>query len=477
MAFLQKVSPFLRSARLIPTVLLALAISCTTNHPGDEAPVPAPTATDLDRIAETIRTNGLTREGAFDFLEALYAVGPRLTGSDGAARGVDWAKKTFESLGFETWLEKILVPHWVRGEAAAEIILPGAAGRDPLAAAGLGGSIPTPPAGLTAKVIEVKSFDELEKAGSLVRGRIVFFNAPMDRALMDTFRAYGEAAQFRVRGASEAAKRGAVASIVRSPTGRLDDHPHTGIVTYEPGAPRVPAAAISTLGADLLSARLRERPDAEMMLRMTCETLPDAASANVVGQIRGTEKPEEIVLLGAHLDSWDLSAGANDDAAGCAQCLEALRLIRDSGLKPKRTIRAVLFMNEEFGGSGGRDYAAAAGRSRERHIAAMESDRGAGAPEGFLVGGGTATLEKLKAFEPLLRPSGILWIRPGGGGVDIGPLAAGGAVMMSFMPDVQRYFDYHHSALDTLDSVHPRELELGAIVMAVMAAALAEKGI
>lgn len=476
MAFLQKVKSAFPAAGLA-VFILGAAVSCAPDRPEGGPQVPAAASGDLERIAETIRSNGLTREGAYDFLKPLCDIGPRLSGSDGAAAAVAWAKETLESLGFEAWLEPVAVPHWVRGEAAAELVLPGPSGHIPLAAAGLGGSVPTPPTGLAAKIIEVKSFDGLEGAGSLVRGRIVFFNAPVDRTLMDTFRAYGEAAQFRVRGASEAAKRGAVAAIVRSPTGRLDDHPHTGVVTYESGAPRIPAAAISTLAADLLSARLREAPDAEIRLRLTCETLPEATSANVVGQIRGTEKPGEIVLLGAHLDSWDLSAGANDDAAGCAQCLEALRLIRDSGLKPKRTIRAVLFMNEEFGASGGRDYAAAPGRSRERHIAAMESDRGAGAPEGFHVGGGAGMLERIKAFEPLLRPAGILWIRPGGGGADIGPLAPGGTVMMSFMPGVQRYFDYHHSALDTLDSVHPRELELGAIVMAVMAAVIAEKGI
>lgn len=458
--------------------ILGSAISCAPESGRNASPSSVPDFGGLERTAETIRSNGLTGEGAIDFLKALCGIGPRLSGSEGAAAAVAWARETMVSHGFEAWLEPVMVPHWVRGEAAAELIFPGPSrGGILLAVAGLGGSVPTPPAGLSAKVVEVRSFAELDTAEPRVRGRIVFFNAPMDRTLMETFRAYGEAAQFRVRGASEAAKRGAVAAIVRSPTGRLDDHPHTGIVTYEPGAPRIPAAAISTVAADLLSARLREAPDSEIRLRLTCETLPDAASANVVGQIRGTEKPEEIVLLGAHLDSWDLSAGANDDAAGCAQCLEALRLIRDSGLRPMRTIRVVLFMNEEFGASGGRDYAAAPGRSRERHIAAMESDRGAGAPEGFHVGGGAAALEKIRAFEPLLRPAGVLWIRPGGGGADIGPLAASGTVMMSFMPDVQRYFDYHHSALDTLDSVHPRELELGAIVMAVMAAVLSEKGI
>jgi len=462
-----------RAARLA-SLLLILFPSCSPRTPASSAG----TTDGLDRTAESIRTRGLVDEGAFDFLRALCDLGPRLTGSEGAAKAVAWSRAAMDSLGFETWLEPVTVQHWVRGQAEAGLSVPGRPGSIPLAVAALGLSVPTPPAGLTAQAVEVRSFEDLDRAGSRVRGRIVFFNAAMDRTLMDTFRAYGEAVQYRARGASEAAKRGAIAAIVRSPTGRLDDHPHTGILTYEPDAPRVPAAAVSTLAAEFLSARLRENPEAEITLRMSCRTLADVPSANVVGQIRGTEKPEEIVLLGAHLDSWDLSAGANDDAAGCAQCLEALRLIRDSGLKPRRTIRAVLFMNEEFGASGGRDYAASGRRSAERHIAAMESDRGAGTPLGFFVGGDPLAAGKLEAFESLLRPSGILWVRTGGGGgADIGPLAAGGTVMMSFLPDVQRYFDFHHSALDTLESVHPRELELGAIAMAVMAAALAEKGI
>lgn len=469
--------PVLRVVGLAP-VLLCLAFSCSADRRGDESPARSePEFDGLARIAETIRSSGLAREGAFDLLEDLCAIGPRLTGSDGAASAVAWARTVLDSSGFETWLEPVMVQHWVRGETEAELILPGRARRAPLDAAALGWSVPTPAAGLTAKIIEVRSFEDLVKAGAAVRGRIVFFNAPMDRTLMDTFRAYGEAVQYRVRGASEAARRGAVAALVRSPTARLDDHPHTGILSYDDNAPRIPAAAISTRAAERLSARLREEPEAEVRLRLTCQTLPDVPSANVIGQIRGSEKPGEIVLVGAHLDSWDLSAGAHDDAAGCAQCLEVLRLIRDSGWTPKRTIRAVLFMNEEFGASGGRDYAASPRRSTERHIAAMESDRGAGAPLGFNIGGDAATFEKLRVFESLLGPSGVLWVRPGGGGADIGPLAAGGTVLMSFMPDVQKYFDYHHSALDMPASVHPRELELGAIVMAVMAAALAEKGL
>jgi carboxypeptidase Q len=471
-AVLQEVKSAVGAAALV-LLLLGLSAAC---GPGPAAPAESP-GVSLERTAEAVRTRGLDGEGAAEILGELCAVGPRLTGSPGAAQGVEWSRRWLESRGFEAWLEPIMVQHWVRGGAEAALLPSAAAAPVPLAVAALGWSVPTPDDGLTAKVLEVASFAELESAGPAARGRIVFFNVPMDRTLMDTFRAYGEAVQYRTRGASAAARLGAVAALVRSPTGRLDDHPHTGILAYEDGPPRIPAAAVSTLAAEALSARLREDPDVRVRLRLSCATLADVPSANVVGQIRGAEKPGEIVLMGAHLDSWDLSPGAHDDGAGCAQCLEALRLIRDAGVTPKRTIRAVLFMNEEFGASGGRNYAVSPRRSGERHIAAMESDRGAGVPLGFNIGG-EATFERIKSFaEPLLRPSGILWVRPGGGGADVGPLAAGGTVLMSFMPDVQRYFDYHHSALDVPAAVHPRELELGAIVMAVMALALAEKGI
>ncbi len=231
-----------RAARLAPA-LLALIASCAAGRSAS----PGPRDAGFDRIAESIRLAGLKEEGAYGFLRSLCGPGPRLTGSDGAARAVSWARETLASMGFATWLEPVTVQHWVRGEAEVDLMDSGSSGRVPLAAAALGTSVPTPPDGLTAKVVEVRSFEDLDKAGARIKGRIVFFNAPWDRTLMDTFRAYGEAASFRVRGASEAAKRGAVAAIVRSPTGRLDDHPHTGIVTYDPEAARIPAAVFAQM--------------------------------------------------------------------------------------------------------------------------------------------------------------------------------------------------------------------------------------
>jgi hypothetical protein len=456
-------------------ILLGL---CLIRLPVAASPQEHPWLQKYADIAERIRISGLESEKAFQMLRELTTkAGPRLAGSAAAARAVELTRMMMKDMGFETWLEPITVQHWVRGIEEAGLVDTDPAGTLPLKITALGWSVPTSGPGFTAPVIEVRSFEELQKLGPRVKDKIVFFNKRMNPAPMDTFSAYGEAAQFRSRGASEAAKAGAAAVLVRSATLRTDDHPHTGMVQYDPRIRKIPAVAVGTADADRLSERLRTRAAVNVYLRLGCAELPPAPSANVVGQIRGTERPEEIILLGGHLDSWDLGTGAHDDGAGCVQAMEAVRLIKDLGLKPKRTIRAVLFMNEEFGASGGRDYADAARRKTERHLAAMESDRGGFLPLGFGIDGTRTTFDKLKAWGLLLRPSGILWVRPGGGGGDISPLAQLGTVLMGFIPDSQKYFDVHHSALDILDSVHPRELELGAVIMAIMAYGLAQEGI
>jgi carboxypeptidase Q len=299
----------------------------------------------------------------------------------------------------------------------------------------------------------------------------------MDPSLIDSFRSYGGAADQRVRGAMEAAKVGGVAALVRSLTLGKNDDPHTGLMTYEGSAPKVPGLAVSTLGADALSSALSADPELKVFLRTNCATLNPVTSFNVCGEIRGEEKPAEVILLGSHLDSWDLGEGAHDDGAGCAHVVEALRLLKLAGVRPRRTIRGVLFMDEEFGGTGGRDYARSERRLGETHIAAIESDRGGFLPLGFGVGGGDKSLRKVLQWLPLLEPSGISWIRPGGGGVDIAPLARSGAVLMGLVPDSQRYFDVHHCRRDILAAVHPRELELGAVSIAILAYLLAEEGV
>lgn len=299
----------------------------------------------------------------------------------------------------------------------------------------------------------------------------------MDRSFIDSFHAYGQAAEQRVSGAVQAARAGAVAALVRSLTLREDDFPHTGLMNYEPIFRRIPAASISTKGANLLSDLLKKDPNLKIDLKLSCRQLPPVESHNVVGQISGSEKPNEIILMCGHLDSWDLGSGAHDDGAGCAQAVEALRLLKELGVKPKRTIRAVMFMNEEFGGSGGRDYASSKDRKKEIHLAAIESDRGGFLPFGFGVGGGQQALKSLQRWEYLFKPLGMFWIREGGGGVDISPLAKKGAVLIGLVPESHKYFDFHHSAKDVLSAVHPRELELGAIAMAIFAYVIAQEGI
>ena len=431
----------------------------------------------LDIVGRLCRF-GLQDEGAFEILRKLVSVGPRLTASPGAAAGVELMRQVMQDLGFDNvHLEPVTVNRWVRGgPEKARIIGSTIVGDIPLTICALGGSVGTPELGITAPVVEVMSFQELRALGERASNRIVFFNRPMDRKLVQTFGAYGGAADQRVRGASEAAKLGALAVLVRSLTLRIDDFPHTGLLEYDPAVPKIPAAAVSTAGADYLSALLRKEPGVRVQIELHCENLAPVPSANIVGQIRGSERPDEIILVGGHLDSWDLAVGAHDDGAGCANAVEALRLIKTAGLKPRRTIRAVMFMDEEFGGTGGRFYATDERRKGEKHLAAIELDSG-----GFLpvaVGGGKPEVfEKLKRWEYVFKPLGITLMRPGGGGVDVAPLAAQGTALLGINPDSQRYFDVHHSGHDVLESVHPRELELGAISLAIYAYILAQEGI
>jgi hypothetical protein len=383
-----------------------------------------------------------------------------------------------QALGLdEVHLEPITVERWVRGKPEEAKVISAVDGTIPLSICALGGSIPTPKEGITAQALEVKSFEELKKLKEKAKGKIVFFNRAMDRAIIDSFQAYGQAAEQRVSGAVEAARAGAVAAVVRSLTLRDDDFPHTGLMNYEPFVRRIPAACVSTKGANLLSELLKKDPDLKIYLKLDCSQLPPVESHNVAGQITGSEKPEEIILLGGHLDSWDLGTGAHDDGAGCVQAVEALRLIKELGLRPKRTIRAVMFMNEEFGGSGGRDYASSKARKKEIHLAAIESDRGGFLPLGFGVGGGNQTVKSLQRWEYLFQPFGMFWIKEGGGGVDIAPLANKGTIAIGLIPESHKYFDFHHSARDVLGAVHPRELELGAIAMAIFAYIMAQEGV
>ncbi len=421
----------------------------------------------------------LARGKSYEWLRHLTKqIGPRLSGSAGAQKAVDWTKSVMEKEGFDrVFLQEVMVPHWVRGAKEIAYIQVGKT-KINVPVAALGGSVGTGPKGVQAGVVEVKSFQELRALGSgKVKGKIVFFNRPMDPTKINTFDAYGGAVDQRAGGASEAAKLGAIAAIVRSMTNRHDDQPHTGGMRYATGVPLIPTAAISTNAADQLSTLLTTNPALTFYVKQTCETLPDAKSYNVVGEIRGSEKPDEIIVVGGHLDSWDLAEGAHDDGSGCVQSIEVLRILKALGIKPKRTIRAVMFMNEENGLKGGIKYADLAKANNEKHIAAIESDEGGFTPRGFGIVGTAAQRAKVMPWKALLEPYGLTDIGPGSGGADIGPLAQLGTVLFGFKPDSQRYFDYHHTPVDRFEAVSQRELELGAASMAALVYLLDQYGL
>jgi hypothetical protein len=409
---------------------------------------------------------------SYDMLHYLCKnIGHRLSGSPGAAAAVEWTRHVMEDYGFDSvYLQPVMVPHWVRGQKEiGRVVNSRKMGTVEMNVCALGGSVGTGPGGLVGKVIEVKNFEELKAFGKQVQGKIVFFNRPLDPTQINTFAAYGGAVNQRGSGASEAAKFGAIGVIVRSMGSNLEDYPHTGSLRYEDGPTKIPAIAVATRHADLLSKLLKDDKDLEFYMESHCQTLDDAPSFNVIGEIRGSEFPEQIITVGGHLDSWDLGEGAHDDGAGCVQSIEVLRLFKALGYKPRRTMRAVMFMNEENGLRGGQAYAERARKMNEQHIAAIESDRGAFTPRGFTVGGHEGVYEKAVLWKPLLEPYGLAeWSKGGGGGADIGPLGTQSQALIGFVPDSQRYFDYHHTAEDTFEKVNKRELELGAAAMAAL---------
>ncbi len=467
---------------LFLVLLLGLSVATAPAAPQSDDPPPRP----YGEISRKLITSGLSSGRAYEMLgELTGTVGARPSGSPQANRAIFWARQKMLDLGFDSVrLEKVMVPHWVRGPIEEAYAEPrGTRGRVPLKICALGGSVATPGGTITADVIQVTSFEEVRALGENGRGKIIFYNRPMDRSLISTFQAYGGAVDQRGGGAIEAAKVGAVGVIVRSMTTRLDDVPHTGAMHYADSVAKIPAAAVSTVGAELLDSLLTAEGSVRVSMRLSCETLPDVEQANVIGEIRGSEFPEEVVLVGGHLDSWDKGTGAHDDGAGCAQSLEALRLIRAEGLRPKRTIRAVLFINEENGLRGGTDYASR-DRGGERHILAVESDAGGFAPRGFGVSTAPAVLEKdslivekIAKWSYLFEPIGADRITAGGGGADISPLTRQGVPSVGLRPEGSRYFDYHHSDSDTFDKVNERELEMGAAALAILCFVIAQEGL
>lgn len=411
-------------------------------------------------------------------------IGQRLSGSAGAEKSVVWGKKLMESYGFDkVYLQEVMVPHWVRGAKEQGFIIDGKT-RIAVPIAALGMSVGTPKEGITANIIEVKSLKDLETLGeSAIKGKIVFFNGPFDQRFIETGAGYGAAGVQRFAGPSAAAKYGAVGAIVRSITPALDDYPHTGGTVYEEGGRKIPAAAISTLAANKLSnlLRLRKLPLIKFYFKQSCQTLPDVKSYNVIGEITGTENPNKFITVGGHIDSWDLAEGAHDDGAGVVQSVEVLRIFKATGYRPKNSVRAVFFMNEENGHKGGLKYAELAAKNKEEHIAAIESDEGGFTPRGFSFEGASAgTLKGInKKFKQLLEPYEADRLVAGGGGTDIGPLkeTVPSIMLIGFRPDSQRYFDVHHTPNDVFETVNKRELELGAGAIAAMVYLIDQHGL
>lgn len=422
----------------------------------------------------------LTRGESYSMLRELTTKAPaRLSGSPNAAAAVEWSRHAMEQFGFDSvWLQPVMVPHWVRGNKEVAKAITKKQGAVDLTVLALGGSIGTGAQGVSAQVVEVRDFEELKNLGEKgVKGKIVFFNRPMDPTLIQTFAAYGGAVNQRGAGPSEAAKYGAAAVVVRSMGSNLEDYAHTGGLRYAPNIGKIPAVAISTRHAELLSQLLKEEKDLQFFLQTTCEILPDAPSFNVIGELRGSENPNKYIVVSGHLDSWDVGQGAHDDGSGCVQAIEVLRIFKAIGYKPKNTIRAVMYMNEENGLRGGIEYAKQAELKKEKHIAAMESDRGGFTPRGFTMSAPEEMKNKVKSWKPLLEGYGLTDFNGEGGGADIGPLAPQGVPLFGYLPDSQRYFDYHHTQEDTFDKVSKRELELGAAAMAALTFLIDSKGL
>lgn len=413
----------------------------------------------------------LTKGKSYDWLNYLSnQIGGRLSGSIQAQQAVNYTKQELDSLGLDrVWLQPVMVPKWVRGipEFAYFETSPGVTTNVPLTA--LGGSVSTPPNGVKSEIVEVKGLEELVVLGtSKIKGKIVFYNRPMDPTLINTFAAYSGCVDQRYAGAMEAAKYGAIGIIVRSMNLRLDDYPHTGSMSYGdlPEDKRIPAAAISTNAAELLSATLQLDPKTKFFFKQNCKLFPDVESYNVIGEIKGSTHPDEIIVVGGHLDSWDLGDGSHDDGAGCVQSMEVLQIFKQIGYKPKRTIRVVLFMNEENGLRGGNEYAKVATEKNENHIFGLESDAGGFTPRGFSFDGPDSSFEKIMGWKDLFEPYLVHLFEKGGSGADIGPLKNERITLAGLRPDSQRYFDYHHAENDTFEQVNKRELELGAATMA-----------
>jgi carboxypeptidase Q len=397
--------------------------------------------------------------------ELTDTYGARFSGSENLARAIVWATETMKKDGLENVrTERIMIPRWVRGSESLEIVSPP---EHVIPMLGLGGSVGTPAQGIEADVLVVRNFDELNQRGAEAKGKIVLFNA--------AYTSYGQTNAYRTGGASAAARHGAVASLVRSvgPTGLRT--PHTGNMSYAEGTNRIPAAAITAEDAERMQRLADRGVTIRVRLKMEARFEADVESFNVVGEIRGSEFPEEVVLVGGHFDSWDVGTGASDDGVGCIVTWEAARLMKKLGIRPRRTVRVVLFTNEENGIRGGNGYRDAYLKEAEQHVLAIESDSGVFAPARLGFTGSEAATKTIAAIGSLLTPLGLQHIGTGGGGADIGPIATAGKVpMLAYQGDSTRYFTIHHTPADTVDRIAPEEVSKAAAALAVVTYVVAD---
>jgi hypothetical protein len=426
----------------------------------------------IRRLADTI----LTDSRAYGNLRTLTkTVGGRLSGSPGFYKAEKWGQAALTAARADrVWMQECMVPHWVRGGkdsanfwvGQGELVMDQPMGLDVLA---LGNSIGTGPKGISAPVVMIHDFAELERRKDELKGKIVFYCYRFNPLFIETFRAYGDAVRYRGSGASRAAKYGVVAVLVRSMSSSVDNVPHTGALMYNDSFPKIPAVAVGLQDADMMEAWMNHKGTFKAFIRTGGQMLPDTLAHNVIGELKGSEYPDQYITVGGHLDSWDPAEGAQDDGAGCVQSIEVLRALKAIGYQPKHTIRVVLFANEENGGRGGKKYAEAAKENREQHLLGLESDAGGFTPRSFQLSLSPDSLAALAPWVKLLEPYGVYTLEHGGGGSDTNPLGpAVGAVVGELRPDSQRYFDYHHARTDVLENVNKRELELGAVNMAAL---------
>ena len=445
---------------IILTLIPILIISCETTTPYDQETADVITQFYGDALGERESYN-LLRDLSKD-------IGQRLSGSEGAAKAVLWSKEIMEGYGFDSvFLQEVMVPHWERG-AYEECFYYEGNKKINLSILGAGGTVSTPFEGVTAEVVEVKSLEEVDVLGREgVEGKIVFYNKAFNQRYINIVTSYGETGFQRRLGAIKAAEYGAVASVFRSLSSSNDDYPHTGSMSYKEGVDSIAHGGLGVLSSIKLSEKIKVDPKTKLTVRLSGKWFPDALSHNVIGEIKGSENPDNIILVGGHLDSWDVSEGAHDDGAGCVHSIGALRLFQKQGIKPKNTLRAVMFMNEENGLRGGTQYAENAIKNNEKHIVAIESDASAYIPRGFGFSGSDEQLEKIQDWLKYFDKNTISYFSKGGGGADIGPLhRRTGTPMFGLSIDGQKYFEMHHTAKDVFELVHARELELGTASLA-----------